>query len=288
MASGKLIETSNPGQPWPLRLLPRSPATFLMIAGVFLGFSGATPREKGLMGQDGAKVDTSAEEPSGESPSQIAKRLPAEKDPPQLEKVLQQALQLKPLSERGGLWMDPERKLVVVQGQIVLREGVLELFACPEGTKEHESVVAVKCKSFEVHTALLAAGLVPGKPVQFRPEYTPAEGPKVAVRVVWETKEGKQQVANAQDWIRDTEKGGPMTQDWVFAGSRFWQDEQTGEEYYYADGGEMICVSNFSTAMLDLPIRSTQENTGLMFEALTAHIPPLGTRVYVVLSGIQD
>ena len=39
-----------------------------------------------------------------------------------------------------------------------MREGPLEMFACPSGTKEHESVVAVLSKSREIHAALLAIG----------------------------------------------------------------------------------------------------------------------------------
>ena len=215
------------------------------------------------------------------------KRIPAEKEPPDLSASLLPSLKLTPLTDRGGIWIDAQQKSVVVQGVIVLREGFLELFACPEGTKEHESIVAVKCKSFEVHTALLAVGLEPGKPVRFRPDYEAATGPVVNVRVVWESKDGKQKVARAQEWIRHAKQGTEMEHEWVFAGSRFWTDEQTGEEYYYADGGELICLSNFSTAMLDLPIQSSQENTGLMFDAFTSRIPAIGTKVYVVLDGSE-
>ena len=55
----------------------------------------------------------------------------------------------------------------------------------------------------------------------------------------------------------------------------WWWDE---------DGGEFICVSNFSTAMLDLPVESSDANDGLMFSAFTDRIPPRETRVYLLLS----
>jgi hypothetical protein len=45
----------------------------------------------------------------------------------------------------------------------------------------------------------------------------------------------------------------------------------------------LICLSNFPTAMLDLPIESSQANAELMFEALTDNIPPKGTKVRMVL-----
>ena len=74
-----------------------------------------------------------------------------------------------------------------------------------------------------------------------------------------------------------------MSQPWVFAGSRFWKDEETGEQYYQAEGGDLICVSNFGTAMLDIPIESSQSNLELAFAAFTERIPPLGAPVRLIL-----
>jgi len=44
-----------------------------------------------------------------------------------------------------------------------------------------------------------------------------------------------------------------------------------------------ICVSNFATATLDLPVPSSQDNAGLLFAAFTENIPPIGTRVRMIL-----
>jgi hypothetical protein len=64
-----------------------------------------------------------------------------------------------------------------------------------------------------------------------------------------------------------------------------YKDEETGEEHYMADSsGELICVSNFPTATLDVPIESSDSDAALMFEAFTEHIPPLGTPVTMVLT----
>ena len=71
-----------------------------------------------------------------------------------------------------------------------------------------------------------------------------------------------------------------MEHAWVFAGSQFVKEEQTGEQSYLADAeGELICVSNFPTAVLDVPIRSSGSNASLLFEAFTERIPPLGGNV---------
>ena len=181
------------------------------------------------------------------------------------------------------IWIDPKQKLVIVDGQICLREGVLEMFACPKGTKEHEAIVSVNCKAKFVHAALMAVGAQPGKPVSFDPVYRPASGPIVDVYVLWQDEAGKKQRVRAQEWVKELKTDKPMTDSWVFAGSDFWTDTTTGEKYYQADGGDFICVSNFPTALLDLPIASTQTNDSLLFTAATERIPPLGTKVRLVL-----
>ncbi|MEX0610483.1 MAG: hypothetical protein WD229_00055, partial [Pirellulales bacterium] len=40
---------------------------------------------------------------------------------------------------------------------------------------------------------------------------------------------------------------------------------------------------NFGTAMLDIPVESSQANTELAFEAFTERIPPLGAPVRLIL-----
>ena len=62
------------------------------------------------------------------------------------------------VTKEYDLSIDPKRKLVIVNGQVCLREGQLEMFACPKGSKEHESIVSVNCKPQFVHAALVAIG----------------------------------------------------------------------------------------------------------------------------------
>src|SRR5215218_5066913 len=56
---------------------------------------------------------------------------------------------------------------VVIDAEVVLREGPLEMFLCPRRSKEHESILVADVKPRDVHVALLLAGAIPGKPVQF-------------------------------------------------------------------------------------------------------------------------
>jgi len=173
---------------------------------------------------------------------------------------------------------------VVVGAKVVLDDGPIEVFACLENTKEHEAVIAARSTARLVHAALLAVGLDPGKPVSFDPEYRPARGPVVRVMLRWRDADGKQHEVRAQEWIRNSQTGKPVDSDLVFAGSVFWKDPQGGDEYYQADGGDLICVSNFPTATLDLPIQSSQSNELLLFEVFNGRVPPKGTVVDIVLS----
>ena len=78
--------------------------------------------------------------------------------------------------------------------------------------------------------------------------------------------------------------GRPLDADWVFTGSEFWRDPADGREHYQADGGDLVCVSNFPTATLDLPIESSQSNDALLFDVFEGRVPRTGTAVEMVLS----
>ena len=197
-------------------------------------------------------------------------------------KPIELSKELKKLAE--NLSIDVKNKWVVLDGTVVLRRGPpLEMFACLKNTKEHESIVAVPIKAFQVHGALLAIGAKPGSPVVFSPEYKAATGQEIEVRVIWKDKAGKEHQVRAQDWIREIKSKKAMTHPFIFAGSNFFVDEETGKQFYMAEGGELICVSNFSSATMDLPVESSQSTEGLLFEAFTERVPPEETPVRLVL-----
>jgi hypothetical protein len=190
------------------------------------------------------------------------------------------------LSPKYDVWLDAKRGAVLVDGQVSLRRGMLEMFACIRNTKEHESVVTADTQAFLVHAGLLRLGAEPGHPAQFVPEFKPPAGTEIEITVEWHDAGGKEHTARAQDWIRDLKTGKAMAYPFVFAGSRFWTDEETGKQYYQAEGGDFICVSNFGTAAFDIPVESSQSNDALEFETFTERIPPLGTPVRLVLKPV--
>jgi len=54
-----------------------------------------------------------------------------------------------------------------------------------------------------------------------------------------------------------------------------------------AESGDLICVSNFPTATLDVPVKSSQANEELLYEPFTERIPPRDTKVRLVLRPCQ-
>lgn len=221
--------------------------------------------------------------PPGDVPPGTPAAQPSEKKEPPVP-LVDNIEKLTRLDPDRPLWLDKENKRVVMVGQVCQTNVPLEMFACLAGTKEHESVVTVDVKAFAVHAALLALGATPGTSVVFHPEYKPASGPEIEVTVVWKDEKGKQHSARAQEWIRNQKTGKAMEHAWVFAGSRFFEDEVTKQKIYMAEGGDFICVSNFPSAMLDLPVASPQDNADLLFEAFTDRIPPRGTPVTLILA----
>lgn len=187
------------------------------------------------------------------------------------------------LSPKHDIWLDKKNKQVVLKGFICLNRGQLEMLVTLKGGKEHEAVVAVDTEAKFAHAALLALGAKQGTPVSFRPKYKPPTGTEVDVRIRWVDSAGKMQEVRGQDWVRYIRTQRAMQLPFVFAGSGFYKDEDTGETHYLAEEGDFICVSNFPSAMCDVPSQSSQGAADLMFEAFSERIPPVKTPVTVLL-----
>jgi len=187
------------------------------------------------------------------------------------------------LSKEGRLWVDKQGKQVIVDGYVAMNRGMLEMFACPAGTKEHESVVGVLARSRDVHTALLAIGAQKGTPVQFVPNFVSATGQAIRIWVMWFDETGKLHKADAKTWVVKTGTKKPLAEEWVFGGSNFWTDPSDGVTYYEADSGDLICVSNFSSAMMDLPVASSKDTNNLQFSAAEGVVPEERTPVRLIM-----
>lgn len=182
-------------------------------------------------------------------------------------------------------------KRVGFVAEVCLREGPLEVFVCKQGTKEHEAILRADFDAREVHKLLLLAGAEPGTPTQFvdprtnEPKFKAATGTPLNVLVTYK-KDGKVHTHPAREWIWNSAKkkqyDGPT---WVFAGSQLLRDPDRPDAppFYAANSGEFVALSNFSYSMLEIPVEISKDDAQLNYEAKTDRIPPLFSRVWVVL-----
>jgi hypothetical protein len=181
-----------------------------------------------------------------------------------------------------------QQRRVVVRAYVCLREGQLEGLLCRKATKEHEYILAADADARHIHAALLAARGEPGNPVQFEPKFKPASGSTIKVTLQYK-KDDKLVTVAAQDWIGDGSGEKALKENWVFGGSRFLPDPlDKAKKVYLANQGDVICLCNMESAMLDLPIRSPKKLEERTYHAITDKIPERDTPVEVVLEVVPQ
>jgi hypothetical protein len=239
----------------------------------------------------------------GDKPTQLAAKpadKPAENPPPATkpsEKPAEKPVEGKKtaLNKQSTLFMEiqpGDKRRILIESTVCLREGALELLMCRRETKEHESILHAEIDAREIHMALLAAKAKPGSVVKYTEDgkIFPPTGTKIKITLRYERKPGEFATVDAKEWVRNLKTKKALEYDWVFAGSQFWQDPEDAKKppYYLANGGDVITVSNFPDAMLDLPINSPKDNSDLAFEAWTERIPPVGTKVTMILEPVLE
>jgi hypothetical protein len=163
------------------------------------------------------------------------------------------------------------------------------MLLCRKNTKEHESILAADIDARDIHKALLLTGATPGAPVQYEPQYRAASGSEINISVEYDDG-GKTKSVRGQRWVRNIQDKTEMKAGWVFVGSVLFPDpvDKARPPIYGANGGDVICVSNFEDALLDVSIKSSKDNAELAFEAWTDRIPPLGSTVRVILEPVEQ
>jgi biopolymer transport protein ExbD len=181
-----------------------------------------------------------------------------------------------------GIVIDTKAREVRLEAVVCLRQGSLELLACEAGTKEHESIFAVRAKPSQVTFALALLGLEPGAPGKTldRNVYRPPSGEVVDVLVRFLMPNGQVQEMPAWKLLRLSGRPEALERplSWVYVGVPSADALKAAD-----DEGTVICLSNFLAAVLDVPFESTAVNANLAYDANTAALPPLGTKAELVL-----
>ena len=154
--------------------------------------------------------------------------------------------------------------------------------------KEHEAILSAALDARKIHEALVLANAKEGEPVRYFPKFRPASGTAIKVTLVYEDKKGVKKTVNARSWLKNSKTGKELDCDWVFAGSMLVESplDKTAPKAYLANDGDIICVSNFESALLDVPIKSSKDDADRGYEAWESRIPPVGTEVTVILEPV--
>jgi hypothetical protein len=196
-----------------------------------------------------------------------------------------------PAGKNVFLEVQGDQRRVLVNAMVCLERGPLELLMCRRQSKEHESILTADVDARDIHKALVVAGAEPGKPAKyFADKIQPPTGTKIKISIQYE-KKGKLVTEPAKSWVRSLKTRKELKEDWVFAGSGFAKnafDPKKPDVYLANEDGDLICISNFEDAMLDLPFASPKDNDDLAFEAFTERIPALETKVVVILEPVVD
>jgi hypothetical protein len=180
----------------------------------------------------------------------------------------------------------PTGRRVLISSQVCLREGPLELLLTRTRTKEHEAILSADVDARKIHEALLLARAKAGGTVRYEPMFRAPHGTPIKVSLLYEHN-GQKVTASARSWVRNMKTRGELECDWVFAGSLLVEGgdplNPNGPKRYLANDGDVICVANFETALLDLPVESSKADADRGYEAWTDRIPEVGTKVVVVL-----
>ncbi|MFQ5490096.1 MAG: YdjY domain-containing protein [Phycisphaerae bacterium] len=185
-----------------------------------------------------------------------------------------------------GVTIDWRAPQVELAGRVVLDQGLLELFACSRGTREHESIVAVDAQPQHIYQALGLIGLTPGRPVTYDPDadhWRPPTGDRLSVDVRFAAGQTHQMVS-AWSWLLNAETNRPATpRHWIFSGSRTFPGDVFGAD---ADG-TVVCVVDFDTALIGLAEPHSADNALLWVAANPKTVPAPGTPCTLILRPVQ-
>jgi hypothetical protein len=188
-----------------------------------------------------------------------------------------------------GIRAIPAEGEIRVDGAICLERGILEYVAVAKGGKEYESLIALDCQPSHLHLALMLTGdetpegraVGPGSPPGVR---TPS-GFTADVEV--ESAGGSWDRVPVEHYLVDrATRTRPQRLIWSFTGSFFSAGPDGGDQVYVADlERSVIALCHDATAVLNLTWDhgNPYQDPAAGLEVRTSHVPPVGTRVRLIL-----
>ena len=179
----------------------------------------------------------------------------------------------------GEAIVDLNNQEVIFGGKVNMENGLIEVFACSQGGKLHESVLVCDIEPYHLQVALLLLGLqysnqsLLGSDGELVPDYT---GSRVNIFVHWQEHDTLKE-ARAEDWIYNIKDQRAMDHTtWVFRGS------QIINSTFVAQQVKSLITTYFDPAtILDNPLPTGMDDT--YYIANTEAVPPKDTPVQIVI-----
>jgi alpha-galactosidase len=190
-----------------------------------------------------------------------------------------------------------QKRCVDLEATVCLDRGFLELIACTQRTKEHESIVVIDARPMHIHTALLLLGAIPGNPATREPSDEhgtrwidiPPQGDPVNVYLVFENNHGEMVehpiskfVAPADEQPEKPRGDGDRVEfphTFLFAGSLLRRNGE-GQRTYSSDvSGNVISTASFGDELLCLPGVHDQHAGSLLWQVDPTELPEVGSSV---------
>ena len=180
-----------------------------------------------------------------------------------------------------SVMIDQDARRIALTGEFTLQQGQLEYLLISRGGKDHEAVVTLDAKPSSIAFAMLLCKYkwvgnvtetgdlkVPkGDGVEFWFEYKDEKGETVKVRA-------EEMVYNVK--TKKTMRQAP----WIFTGSKYERDEQSGRNVFMADVEKNVAaIYRDPYALFNTPMDTGSDDT--FYEINRAKIPKRGTKVRV-------
>jgi len=200
------------------------------------------------------------------------------------------------LLKGGGYLFEREDGVegVAVPGMVLLDNGLIELFACGIGGKEHESVLRLECDIHSLDSALTLAGFQRGR-IEGSKRQKGRVGDRLIALVQWKTTDGGVTTHRAEDLIIHAGRQTPMPRiGWVYVG-RWYEandpmsspkNKKTYKILMAASTRSLVATWRDESALLDNPMPDAEDDS--LYYANPVPLPPPGTKVMLILRAPSD
>jgi hypothetical protein len=183
---------------------------------------------------------------------------------------------------------------VVVPGVVLVTRGLVELFGCGEGGKEHETILRLECDVQSLDLALTSAGFARGDLPGEKGLLDPKQGSRIIALVQWTDKDGRTVTHRSEDLVVSIRRGAVMPRvGWTYVG-RFAElpdpaspkGEKKNRVLAAAHSRSFVTTFRDRNALLDNPLEEAVDDQ--VFAANYMVLPRQGTPARVIFRSLTE